>query len=288
MKRSNQNGLTLVELMVALTIGSLVLLFLVEIFAQASHNARVQRNVAWLQQDGRVAIEAISREVRLAGFVPAGYSVDSLTACSAPTNCGATVPASNCAVFGANDIDIGGGIKADTIATSYIADGSMADCNGGPPPSTIDNANELTRVVSCIDIKDSAADKDTVPNLRLGCRNLGLNSDFTPNGKESNPGMSSALNNIERLEIVYGVSMEALPDVQNLQFLPANAVTDWTRVISVRISLLVRSRDSNLVSGAQTYWFDTDGDGNPQSTNSSDGYLRQAFSSVVLLRNRVP
>lgn len=261
MNRRSQQGLTLVELMVALTIGSLVLLFLVEIFAQASQNSRLQRNIAWLQEDGRIALEVITRELRLAGFRPAGTLEDAVTGCPAVANWAA--PAT-CSVFGADNL-ANGSTVTDGIGVAYLNDGSMDDCNGG-----------LTGA----------------PNAPVL-----IYARFYLNGSTLTLNCSGAtqplLNNIERLEVLYGVAgpLEAanpLPSIPNVQYQKAAAVTDWTRVISARVSLLVRSRDSNLVSDAQTYWFDTGGDGNPQSTSSNDGYLRQAFSSVVLLRNRVP
>lgn len=285
MRHRQQQGLTLVELMVALTIGSLVLLFLVEIFAQASQNSRVQRNIAWMQEDGRNAIEVITREIRLAGLVPASIAanrglknkVTVLTPWSMPSGCSVAAPTEPQSIAGKNDINLGAGLKTDAIVIAYMSDGHINDCNGG---STTNNQI----VVSCIDIKDSISDSDDIPNLRIGC--------------PSSSGMQPILNNIVGFEVLYGVASETptldidpattemtIKYVADPSTIPSD---DQKNIISVRINLLVRSRDGGIAPSGQTYWFDSDGNGNPTSIYVNDGYLRQSFSSVVLLRNRIP
>ncbi len=279
MRCRRQQGLTLVELMVALTIGSLVLLFLVEIFAQASQNSRVQRNIAWMQEDGRNAIEVITREIRLAGFVPVDPSYypkkknDALTPWTMPTGCSVDAPTTAQPIAGKDSVDIGAGLKTDVIAIAYMADGNIADC--------YDNmSTDKQIVVSCIDIKDSPSDEDDIPNLRIGC--------------PSSNGMQPILNNIVGFEVLYGVANKDFtqdtinPETDTIQYVSSPSSGEWKNVISVRIDLLVQSRDGGLAPNGQTYWFDSNGDGSPESIYKNDGFLRQSFSTVVLLRNRVP
>jgi type IV pilus assembly protein PilW len=55
----------------------------------------------------------------------------------------------------------------------------------------------------------------------------------------------------------------------------------WKRVVSVRISFLMRSTDNNVVPSAQTYSY------NGASVTATDRRLRKVFTHVVKLRNRV-
>lgn len=61
-------GFTIVEIMVALAIGMLISALVVTIFSASARTYRVADSVASLQETGRVAIEAIERDARGAGF----------------------------------------------------------------------------------------------------------------------------------------------------------------------------------------------------------------------------
>ncbi len=65
---TNCSGLSLVELMVALTIGMLLLAGLVAIFMNSSEANRELRKTAQQIENGRFAIASISQDLRLAGF----------------------------------------------------------------------------------------------------------------------------------------------------------------------------------------------------------------------------
>ncbi|MEM9554920.1 MAG: prepilin-type N-terminal cleavage/methylation domain-containing protein [Acidobacteriota bacterium] len=66
-RRSGRRGFSLVELLVAILILSLIMAALVELFTSSSRIARVQTEVAEVQQSLRVAQEEITRMVRMAG-----------------------------------------------------------------------------------------------------------------------------------------------------------------------------------------------------------------------------
>lgn len=66
--RSHQAGLSLIELMVAILISSLLLLGVVQMFTNTSATDRTNTELARVQESGRIAMELISREVRRAGY----------------------------------------------------------------------------------------------------------------------------------------------------------------------------------------------------------------------------
>lgn len=63
-------GMSLLELMIALTLSALLLLGLVQIASAAASSTRLQRNQAHLQENARLAITVISRFVQETGYSP--------------------------------------------------------------------------------------------------------------------------------------------------------------------------------------------------------------------------
>ncbi|HEY8508777.1 MAG TPA: PilW family protein, partial [Steroidobacteraceae bacterium] len=68
MKMSPSNGLSLVELMVALVIGSIIVLAALTLHAQSRANYRVSETIARLQEKGRFAFAALEADIELAGY----------------------------------------------------------------------------------------------------------------------------------------------------------------------------------------------------------------------------
>ncbi|NOS87148.1 MAG: hypothetical protein HOP34_01175 [Methylococcaceae bacterium] len=90
---------------------------------------------------------------------------------------------------------------------------------------------------------------------------------------------------VERMEILYGVdtattSVESGNHGVVQYYVKADAVTDWAKVVSVRIRLLVRS-DDNMARVAAT----------PLPFNGfdipADRRIRRVFSATIALRNRL-
>jgi type IV pilus assembly protein PilW len=104
----------------------------------------------------------------------------------------------------------------------------------------------------------------------------------------SNSGTEELVENVEDMDIVYGIDTSSPADGIADSYVSADAVTDWSQVVSVRISLLVVGQDSSVTTGTQTYILrDTDGDGILDAQSAPDSRLRQVFTSTIALRNRV-
>ena len=93
---------------------------------------------------------------------------------------------------------------------------------------------------------------------------------------------------IENLQILYGINADNDNKKTVDSYVAANLVGDWTRVISVRISVLVQSIEDNMLPAAQAYTFNgvtydgTAGNGDLPA----DRRLRRVFTSTITLRNR--
>lgn len=85
--------------------------------------------------------------------------------------------------------------------------------------------------------------------------------------------------NVERMRVRYGVDTTGNGVANNYEL--ADDVTDWARVVSARVSLLVRGSRDGLTENNQNYVFDG------VAITADDGRLRHVITSTVALRNRL-
>jgi len=65
---AHQSGLSLVELMIALALSVTLILGIFTVYIDSSRTTRVGESLARVQESGRIGLEIMSREVRMAGF----------------------------------------------------------------------------------------------------------------------------------------------------------------------------------------------------------------------------
>ncbi|PUA27958.1 MAG: hypothetical protein B0W54_15730 [Cellvibrio sp. 79] len=63
-----QNGLSLVELMIAITLGLILMGGVIQLFLSSRESFQVQQSTSGIQESGRLASEFINRDLRMAGF----------------------------------------------------------------------------------------------------------------------------------------------------------------------------------------------------------------------------
>lgn len=84
---------------------------------------------------------------------------------------------------------------------------------------------------------------------------------------------------VEDMQIEYGEDLDGNRSAD--VYRTAGQVTSWEAVVSVRINLLMQSIEDGITTTPQTYTF------NGVITTPTDRRLRQAFSTVISLRNRI-
>lgn len=165
-----------------------------------------------------------------------------------------------------NDCD-GDDTEADIDPSSCSTPGNKA--------YNLSNLNIPTTEVSVLDAalffvgkRDDNA--ENIPSLFV--RHLG--ADATLTAKEE------ILEGVESMQVLYGEDTSG--DKSPNYYVNANQVNNWNHVVSLKISLLLRSRKNNIFNNAQTLKFN----GANLNIASSDHYLRRVFTSVISLRNR--
>jgi len=84
---------------------------------------------------------------------------------------------------------------------------------------------------------------------------------------------------IEDMQILYGQDTDGDNSVNS--YVPSDAVGDMEDVIAVRVSMLIRSIEDNVLPEAQTYTF------NDATVTASDRRIRKVFTSTFAVRNRL-
>ena len=208
-----QQGFTLVEIMVAITIGLVMMAGILQISAANKESSRLQRNMGFVQENLRIATELLTRDVRLAGqYTDNNPAARILTAPAPFSNVSAATTVTTTPVTAD-----GGGMENDQITLTYESD---TDCLG--------------QAVAPIAGNKFAVNHYFISNKRLMCR--------------GNGGAAQALvEGIESLQILYGENTDGDPRSAN-RYVQAGTlpgqVSDMTKVVSIRIGMRFVSRES--------------------------------------------
>lgn len=285
-----QQGLTLVELMVALTIGLLIGLVVTQAYVSGVTTQRSQNDMTRLQESARFAFGLLTKEIRNAGYrntyTPGSGALEFCRTSAAGS-----------AVEGANDpatLNLGESVtatilnKSDSITVRYYgednaagtaADGAVLDCLGNP-------VRRATLVVETLYVAADPANNNE-PTLYCSSRTTAL-------GPLGAPTVTPMIAGIETLQLLYGDDTD-VDGVVN-RYIPYSKVAASStpdNANSVMVSFVVRSQSPvKADSAAQT--FDLFGatyaankgtDTGSTFAAPADSRIRLPFSSVIAMRN---
>ena len=346
-------GLSLVELMVAMTIGLIVMAAVSTIFVDTKKNYVVQDALARLQENARFAMEMVVRDLRMAGYYGCADDVSAITNTVIGAGTGAAYDISNPLQgsesksnwypLAATPVAAPSAMRAgtDAIAIRYLdrttsvqidapfmpntsaalqtaagnglKDGDIVfitDCSGGaifqitgpgdPSGGTIvhntgaSTPGNSTKDLGKIFEGDSRITKYYYAMYYIAPGASGEFSLFRQTVGTAGVVPEELMEGIEDLQVLYGedtVNGDRVPDV----YRKADAVVNWSNVVTVRIGLLARTlansdRTSKDYGGFQdtTDGYDVDGDGNKETNYTAalnDMYQRRVFRATVTLRN---
>jgi type IV pilus assembly protein PilW len=289
-----QQGLSLVELMIALTIGMVLAIVATQAYMSASTAQSSQTDLTRIQESARFAFDLFAREARLAGYRNNAVPGDAWLSFD-------TSQATTSYIAGTNDpatVDLGGGVVptvlnlSDTITFRYYghdnnavppdaADGSILDCQG----NAIRRADLLSETIYV------AADAANNNEPTLFCGSV-----LTTAGGTVTRVQVPLIPGIESVQILYGEDTDG--DGVINRYIPINAVTDRGNIKAVWVSAVIRGPGSSVVA-AQTQTFNhfglvyaplnvaPGGDGGSVFAGPNDARPRRVISTVVALRNNL-
>jgi type IV pilus assembly protein PilW len=343
MKYNKQRGVSIIELMVSITIGLVLLAGVLSIFFSSKVTYFANEKTARLQENGRVALDLISHDVRSAGYMGCARAVPFNTTLNSPTS-----------MLWNYERPLQGFESDNTSAWSpTIAAGTL---NPAPLPSSdvivvraAQRDGRALRVVS--DLASLTADPTVVNNTAVSVGSIMMITDCTastvfqvtgytpgsPNGTiahatgGSNPGNSTddlnylylrgsrvaplqtviyyvandpatnepglfrqtgstqpadlLIEGVQALQIAYAVDSVNNDRVADA-YVSASGVTNWDNVMSVTLSMLIRSRQEGTDVDRKTYQVLPAAIGGRSFGAFNDRRLRMVFTTTIALRNR--
>lgn len=294
-KRSK--GLTLVELLVALVLSSLVAIASTALFTTSSSIYRTNDASQELQDKSRFAYEMIAQAVRHAGYQNYSQSKSfgfATREFETPTFA-PIIGFANSKISSTTNVDdngqdnLGGFNSSDTIAVrfagsskttnSVLPDGSVVDCQGISQPTPKD-ANDTA--ISLFWVKQTGT-ADGEPELQ--CISRGNPTDSGGAVRSSQVLISG----VETFRIVYAVDTGSGSDAN--QWLTAKEVNDgalWSGVRMIKVGMVVRGAVGSAQVSAQPALLPLGSDFPSISfTPPQDTRLRKAFNFTITLRNPI-
>lgn len=236
----SQQGLGLLELLVAMVIGLIVVGGSIQLFSSSKRSYRVQEATARIQENARFAMVFMGQQIRMAGF--RGLDTDPSISLAAAFQADVTNG------FSAGQVVLGADVATavesihDEITIRYQGAGTwyadpVLNCLGVPL------ASGAPPVVSRFFVS---------ANNELSCRVVG-------------GAAQPLISNVQDMEIWYGIDtdIDAETTSANAYVSAATIAAEiagagrfsWNSVRSVRIALLLQSEEDNLATEPQPYYF---------------------------------
>ncbi len=254
-----QLGMTLIEIMIALLIGAFLLGGVMQIFVSSQQTNRMQENLSRLQENGRFAMEFISKDIRRAGY----------WGCLRPSSPDIDIAGTNDNTANGDNIDNG----TDTLILRGAFSPQVSACI--EPPIVGCPLPFVRTPTSCGDQGVITDTYYTDPTSTITYLINGSVLQQNTNGQ--NNGL---IEGIEDMQILYGVDTDT--DGTANYYVSANNVVNMAQVISIRISLLAATVDDNLAAQPLTYTY------NGVTTTPADLRIRRVFNTTIAMRNRLP
>lgn len=197
-------GFGLVEMMVALVIGLIVLGTVLAVYVSNAQAARFQTGLLRVQENGRFAIDVLSRTMRMAGYD------DPDTSAEVGGNFVQGTTSSSGTVWTQSGMKSDG----DTVAVRYEGGIAIRDCRGATTTADVVVINQYA----------VWTDADGVSHLICNTAN--------GNGEPLAEG-------VEDMRVLYGIDPDG-DGVAN-RYVGAGDVATWGQVVSLQIALLVNS-----------------------------------------------
>ena len=249
--RTSQRGFSLVEMMIAITIGFVIVGAIGYLFIGSRQSFRTTDAISRIQENARYALQTMAHDVRIAGN----------------PGCGAPVPVPTTVAIQGSDSGAGvaalGGVTRVAGDTIQVIGGAMGDC--------VYSAGVLTPTVP-----------DTVTYF------VGTNPS---GGRSLYRFSAAAGTAVELADNVWDMQVLYLVNGSNSYVWAGSGPPNWAQVTSARINLLMVSADNVLSGPQTYQYFANTANVRSNMTPAAGTVdrlrLHQVFTTTVGLRNRL-
>ncbi len=309
-----QAGLSLVELMVAMTVSLVISAGAAALFANTILSTRTLNTASQIQELGTQLSQTMARQLRMAGYADWIDAPDSLSNLGAGNN--ATLynldPSATQTVF---QTRFTGQTSLHGCGATYTNPTLLTDNSCATVSDTLHSLTIAYQVVSNAQANGSVSisnkfngargmsgdcnNQDTKPALIAVNRYYINDSQLMCQGNAANSAAQPVASNVEQFVVTYAM---AAPNINPATASPSAdelvgayrtadliAANEWPRIISARVCLLVVGDTGSLVkAGTSSTSARMDCNAtNPAAISLADGRLRQTFVSTVALRNQI-
>lgn len=283
------SGRSIVELMIAIVISMVIMIALISLFIANKQSYKATDDKSRLDEEGRLALNLIAFHLRMAGYgaltttqIPprGGVFTDFSNTFEAVNGCSLgftsnTSTANTCALSGAN---------SDSIAIRQVVDQYDANLTAANLPTDC-LGNGVTVTPTIVENRFFVATNAVTAVPELYC----IGSGGTASGAASFAnGAQPIAENVVSMNITYGYSstlsqsVDAYYTAAQINALAAPAIgTNWGRVVSAQICLVMRSANNGVTTSAQQYRNCAGA-----VVTAADRRLYSTFSTLVTIRNR--
>jgi type IV pilus assembly protein PilW len=292
----SERGFTLLELMVALSIGMVVVGAGLAGYVVTGRTARLQATLADMNESAQIGLTLLARELQQAGYgrpygllaAPPGEVSATLArtlmdrplfACAhglkdnshrsqaLPWDATVCAPA-----VGPRDDVIEISYEADLVNSSPTSGGLPSDCIGSGLAASTLTLDEGTGLTLSYYL--------TRNRYYLSVGSSGRSELYCASAQGA-PGQP-LVDNVEGLRLWYGET-DATEPRRVARYVGAEAVSDWGRVLSVRLCLLMRGSEAVLGEDETLDYLDCEG----QPARADDRHPRRAYFTTATLRGRM-
>jgi len=286
-------GYSVLELLIAVSIGLLVSLAAVQLFVTNQVNFQLQRGLGDVSENGRFALDFMGRQLRQGGYAPSSKTLERwptivVSAADLPTGTpglAVVVSQNNLPKLAPAATGLQGGIgPSDRLTIQYYTPVAAMDCEGQAVPAG-------SYVVARFFLRADSVAKTGSALACEGGYHDGSSAATMQNFLTGNTGGAVILSALDNFQVLLGVGnvAESLSPQQYLNIAQYAALpTPRPDLVSVRLGLLVSSVDASgkLIGTAQKVTvLDQTLDA---STIYADNRVRRLYASSVTLRNVIP
>ncbi|PIQ54133.1 MAG: pilus assembly protein PilW [Comamonadaceae bacterium CG12_big_fil_rev_8_21_14_0_65_59_15] len=275
LKSRTSQGFSLIELMVSLTIGLVVVVAALSAYMGAASATKMASAQSVMNEDGQSALGILSQHIRMAGYTSKTAAVDTVRGCEGTfTN----IKLGSVGMGGLNCTN--GNTTSDSIAVFYEADafntiatsaGKPTDCLGN---SLKADADDLYWAENRFFIDTMTG--TTTKSLYCKGNAVANNGDTIDNNHQP------LVENVEDLQLTYGSEKDA-GDKTVAGYVSASDVTNWAKILTVRICVVVRSEQPVLSDAKSAYYKNCAG----TTVTPGDLYMRRTYQTTVVLRSKL-